>query len=68
MKSQGNITWVEFQNEKENVFIKIPMEYESDEEVLSVEQRCLAYDQLATYVSEDFIHDTVIHVYWKEGK
>ena len=45
MKSQGNITWVEFQNE-----------------------RCLAYDQLATYVSEDFIHDTVIHAYWKEGK
>lgn len=68
MKSQGNITWVEFQNEKENVFIKIPMEYESDEEVLSVEQRCLAYDQLATYVSEDFIHDTVIHAYWKEGE
>lgn len=68
MKSQGNITWVEFQNEKENVFIKIPMEYESDEEVLSVEQRCLAYDQLATYVSEDFIRDTVIHAYWKEGK
>ena len=68
MKSQGNITWVEFQNEKENVFIKIPMEYESDEEVLPVEQRCLAYDQLATYVSEDFIHDTVIHAYWKEGE
>ena len=59
MKSQGNITWVEFQNEKENVFIKIPMEYESDEEVLSVEQRCLAYDKLAEYLSEDFIHDTV---------
>lgn len=68
MKSQDNITWVEFQNEKENVFIKIPMEYESDEEVLSVEQRCLAYDQLATYVSEDFIHDTVIHAYWKDGE
>ena len=68
MKSQGNITWVEFQNEKENVFIKIPMEYVSDEEVLSVEQRCLAYDKLAEYLSEDFIHDTVIHAYWKEGK
>lgn len=68
MKSQGNITWVEFQNEKENVFIKIPMEYESDEEVLSVEQRCLAYDKLVEYLSEDFIHDTVIHAYWKEGK
>lgn len=44
------------------------MEYESDEEVLSVEQRCLAYDKLAEYLSEDFIHDTVIHAYWKEGK
>lgn len=68
MANSNNITWVEFYNEKENVFIKIPMEYDSDEEVLSVEQRCLAYDELAAYVSEDFIHDTVIHAYWKEGK
>ena len=68
MANSNNITWIEFCNEKENIFIKIPMEYDSDEEVLSVEQRCLAYDQLATYVSEDFIHDTVIHAYWKEGE
>ena len=65
MKSNNEITWVEFCKEKENIFIKIPMEYDSDEEVLSVEQRILAYDKLAEYVSEDFIHDTVIHTYWK---
>ncbi len=64
MKSHG----LNFVTKRKNVFIKIPMEYESAEEVLSVEQRCLAYDQLATYVSEDFIHDTVIHAYWKEGE
>ena len=44
------------------------MEYESDEEALSVDQRILAYDKLAAYVSEDFIHDTVIHAYWKGNK
>lgn len=68
MANSNNITWVEFYNEKENVFIKIPMEYDSDEEVLSVEQRILAYDKLAEYVSDDFIHDTVIHDYWKGGE
>lgn len=65
MKSNNEITWVEFCNEKENIFIKIPMEYELNEEVLTVEQRILAYDKLAEYVSEDFIHDTVIYAYWK---
>ena len=68
MANSNNITWIEFCNEKENIFIKIPMEYDSDEEVLSVEQRILAYDKLAEYLSENFIHDTVIHAYWKEGK
>ena len=68
MGNSNNITWVEFCNEKENVFIKIPMEYDSDEEVLSIEQRVMAYDELAKYVSEDFIHDTVIHSYWKGDK
>lgn len=47
MANSNNITWIEFCNEKENIFIKIPMEYDSDEEVLSVEQRILAYDKLA---------------------
>ena len=68
MANSNNITWIEFCNEKENIFIKIPMEYDSDEEVLSVKQRILAYDKLAEYLSEDFIHDTVIHAYLKEGK
>lgn len=53
-------TWVEFYNNKEDVYIKIPMYYDDNTECLNVEQRCLAYERLSEIVSDDFIHDTVI--------
>lgn len=53
-------TWVEFYNNKEDVYIKIPMYYDNNTECLSVEQRCLAYEKLSEIVSDDFIHNTVI--------
>lgn len=62
------ITYVKFYNEKEHVYITIPMEYEEDNECLTVKQRCLAYDKLAEYVSDEFIHNTVISDYFRKGK
>lgn len=61
-------TYVRFYNEKEHVYITVPMIYKEDNECLTVEQRCLAYDKLAEYVSDEFIHDTVISNYLKKGK
>lgn len=61
-------TYVRFYNEKEHVYITVPMIYKEDNECLTVEQRCLAYDKLAEYVSDEFIHDTVISNYFKKGK
>ena len=61
-------TYVRFYNEKEDVYITIQMMYGEDNECLTVGQRCLAYDKLAEYVSDEFIHDTVISDYFRKGK
>lgn len=62
------ITYVSFYNEKEHVYIIVPMAYEEDNECLGVEQRCIAYDKLLEYVSDEFVHDTVISNYFRERK
>ena len=62
------ITYVRFYNEKEHVYITVPMAYEEDNECLGVEQRCMAYYKLSEYVSDEFIHDTVISDYFRNGK
>lgn len=62
------ITYVSFYNEKEHVYIIVPMVYEEDNECLGVEQRCMAYDKLLEYVSDEFVHDTVISNYFRERK
>ena len=59
---------VRFYNEKEHVYITVPMAYEEDNECLGVEQRCMAYYKLSEYVSDEFIHDTVISDYFRNGK
>ncbi|HAU86555.1 MAG TPA: hypothetical protein DCW90_14005 [Lachnospiraceae bacterium] len=61
-------TYVRFHNEKEHVYITVPMVYEEDNEYLTVEQRCKAYDKLTEYVSDEFIHDTVISDCFRKGK
>lgn len=53
-------TYVEFYNEKEDIFVKIPMNYECGTDSLSVEQRCLAYDKLSRIISEDFACNSII--------
>lgn len=53
-------TYVEFYNEKEDTFVKIPMNYECRMDSLSVEQRCLAYDELSRIISEDFACNSII--------
>lgn len=53
-------TYVEFYNEKEDTFVKIPMNYEYGTDSLSVEQRCLAYDELSRIISEDFACNSII--------
>ena len=58
------ITYVDFYNNKEKVHITIPMEYEQETEMLNVEQRCMAYEELSHIVSDEFIHDTVIAEYY----
>lgn len=62
------ITYVRFYNEKEYIYITVPMVYEENNEYLNVEQRCTAYDKLSEYVSDEFIHDTVISNYFRKGK
>lgn len=62
------LTYVRFYNEKEHVYITIQMIYGEDNECLTVKQRCLAYDKLAEYVSDEFIHNTVISDYFRKGK
>lgn len=62
------ITYVRFYNEKEHIYIMVPMVYEENNEYLNVEQRCTAYDKLSEYVSDEFIHDTVISNYFRKGK
>lgn len=62
------ITYVRFYNGKEHVYITVPMVYEENNECLNVEQRCMAYDKLSEYVSDEFIHDTVISNYFRKGK
>lgn len=54
------ITKVEFYNNKNGIRITIPMNFDIDTDSLNVEQRCLAYEELSKYVSDDFIHNTVI--------
>ena len=56
-------TYVEFYNDKEDVYIKIPMNYEDSTETLNVDQRCLAYDELSRIVSEDFACNSRIFGY-----
>ena len=59
---------VVFHNESNDVYISIVMEYNKGdfwlddygEKILNTDQRIAAYDKLAEYVSEDFIHNTVI--------
>lgn len=62
------ITYVRFYNGKEHVYITVPMVYEENNECLNAEQRCMAYDKLSEYVSDEFIHDTVISDYFRKGK
>lgn len=62
------ITYVRFYNGKEHVYITVPMVYEENNECLNVEQRCMAYDKLSEYVSDEFIHNTVISDYFRKGK
>lgn len=56
-------TYVEFYNDKDDVYIKIPMYYAEIEETLSVDQRCLAYDELSRLISEDFACNSRIFGY-----
>ena len=56
-------TYVEFYNDKEDVYIKIPMNYEDNTETLNVDQRCLAYDELSRIVFEDFACNSRIFGY-----
>lgn len=59
---------VVFHNESNDVYISIVMEYNKGDfllddygdKLLNTDQRIEAYDELSKYVSEDFIHDTVI--------
>lgn len=62
------ITYVRFYNGKEHVYITVPMIYEESNECLNAEQRCMAYDKLSEYVSDEFIHDTVISNYFRKEK
>lgn len=62
------ITYVRFYNEKEHIYITVPIVYEENNEYLNVEQRCTAYDKLSEYVSDEFIYDTVISDYFRKGK
>lgn len=62
------ITYVRFYNGKEHVYITVPMVYEESNECLNAKQRCMAYDKLSEYVSDEFIHDTVISDYFRKGK
>lgn len=59
-------TYVEFYNDKDDIYIKIPMYYEDNTETLSVEQRCLAYDELSRLISEDFACNSRIFGYEDE--
>lgn len=54
------ITKVEFYNNKNGIRIIIPMNFDIDTDSLNIDQRCLAYEELSNYVSDDFIHNTVI--------
>ena len=54
------ITKVEFYNNKNGIRIIIPMTFDIDTDSLNIDQRCLAYEELSNYVSDDFIHNTVI--------
>lgn len=54
------ITKVEFYNNENGVRIIIPMNFDIDNDSLNIDQRCLAYEELSNYVSDDFIHNTVI--------
>lgn len=54
------ITKVEFYNNENGVRIIIPMNFDMDTDSLNIDQRCLAYEELSNYVSDDFIHNTVI--------
>lgn len=54
------ITKVEFYNNKNGIRIIIPMNFDIDTDSLNIDQRCLACEELSNYVSDDFIHNTVI--------
>ena len=54
------ITKVEFYNNENGIRITIPMNFDIDTDSLNVEQKCLAYEELSKYVSDDFIHNAVI--------
>lgn len=54
------ITKVEFYNNKNGIRIIIPMNFDIDTDSLNIDQRCLVYEELSNYVSDDFIHNTVI--------
>ena len=47
-------------NNKNGIRIIIPMNFDIDTDSLNIDQRCLAYEELSNYVSDDFIHNTVI--------
>lgn len=54
------ITKVEFYNNENGIKIIIPMNFDIDTDSLNIDQRYLAYEELSKYVSDDFIHNTVI--------
>nr|DAX14611.1 MAG TPA: hypothetical protein [Bacteriophage sp.] len=54
------ITKVEFYNKENGIKIIIPMNFDINTDSLNIDQRCLAYEELSNYVSDDFIHNTVI--------
>ena len=54
------ITKVEFYNKENVIKIIIPMNFDINTDSLNIDQRCLAYEELSNYVSDDFIHNTVI--------
>lgn len=54
------ITKVEFYNNENGIRIIIPMNFDIDTDSLNIDQRYLAYEELSNYVSDDFIHNTVI--------
>ena len=54
------ITKVEFYNNENGIRIIIPMNFDIDTDSLNIDRRCLAYEELSKYVSDDFIHNTVI--------